>query len=114
METYRHILFDVGMDVTENFPESHLPERIVPPEMGDESLAEWAALDNGETVEVELVVVGGDGAPALDLVSEAGPAVRQEAGAVLVGEISPAGNPHVYTVGDTTAWREEAFPPSPT
>lgn len=110
METYRYIIFDVGMDPTEILPKSHLPHPSVPPETAGESLAEPAALDNAETEAVELVVLGADVEPALDPLPKAAPDMRHEDGAVLVGETRRAGDPHVYTVGDISAWRDKAQP----
>ncbi len=126
-------LTQMGVEVIEIFPESRLLERIVPPEVsehlkalfeehgarvlpgvvadrlvGDERV-ERAELDNGETVDVDLVVMGVGIRLNTELAREAGLDVREEDGAVLVDEFLRTSDPHTYAAGDIAAWPDPTF-----
>jgi 3-phenylpropionate/trans-cinnamate dioxygenase ferredoxin reductase subunit len=126
-------LAQMGMDVTEIFPESRLLERIVPPEVSQyinslyqecgvwvlpgvvseglrgDSQVERATLDNGETLEVDLVVMGVGIELNTALAQEAGLDVREEDGAILVDENLRTSDPHIYAAGDLAAWPDATF-----
>ena len=91
MKPYQYPIVGVGIGVTGIFSTTRLP-----------------AHSDGEAADMELFVMGGDIESASDPLHKANPAIQQENGTVLVGETSPTGAPRVYTVGDTTAWRDEA------
>jgi hypothetical protein len=109
MKMYQYPIVGVGIAGIQSSPQSLLPRRSAP---ADPRPLGRATPGDGETAEVELIVVCGDGAAGVEPpVYEAGPPVQQETGAVLVGETLPAGPRHIYTVGDPAAWRAEASPP---
>jgi 3-phenylpropionate/trans-cinnamate dioxygenase ferredoxin reductase subunit len=120
------------LDVTMVFPESRLLERVVPEELsaflyakygangvrvltgaapdrleGDERVAR-AVLDNGETLEVDLVVMG----VGIRLNTELARSAGLEMGgkrAVIVDEYLRTSNPNIYAAGDIAAWPDPTF-----
>jgi len=126
-------LIQMGLQVTEIFPESRLLELIVPPEVSEHLNAlyekrgarvlpgvvadglegnrqvERATLNNGETLDVDLVVMGVGIELNTTLAREAGLDVREEDGAILVDEMLRTNDPHVYAAGDIAAWPDATF-----
>jgi len=126
-------LSQMGLAVVEIFPESRLLELIVPPELSERLAAlyekhgvrvlpgvvsdklegdgrvERAALDNGETLDVDLVVMGVGIRLNTDLARKAGLDVREEDGAILVDETLRTSDPRVYAAGDVAAWPDATF-----
>jgi len=126
-------LAQMGLEVTEIFPESRLLRLIVSPEVSEHLAAmyekhgvrvlpgvvsdklegdgrvERAVLDNGETLDVDLVVMGVGIRLNTELAGEAGLDVREEDGAILVDEFLRTSGPHVYAAGDIAAWPDATF-----
>jgi len=126
-------LAQLGVDVTVIFPESRLLELIVPPELSlhldalfekhgvsilpgvvakkleGDGRVERAVLDNGETLEVDLVVMGVGIELNTELARKAGLDVREEDGAILVDENLRTSDPHIYAAGDVAAWPDATF-----
>ena len=126
-------LAQLGVDVTEIFPESRLLELIVPPEVsqhlnalfekhgvrvlpgvvaekleGDGRVAR-AVLDNGDTLEVDLVVMGVGIKLNTGLAREAGLDTREEDSAIIVDENLRTSDTHIYAAGDIAAWPDATF-----
>ena len=126
-------LAQLGVEVVEIFPEARLLELIVPPEVskhlaalyekhgvrvlpgvvavkleGDRQV-ERAVLDNGETLEIDLVVMGVGIQLNATLAREAGLDVREDDGAILVDENLRTSNTHIYAAGDIAAWPDATF-----
>jgi 3-phenylpropionate/trans-cinnamate dioxygenase ferredoxin reductase subunit len=126
-------LTQMGVEVVEIFPESRLLERIVPPEVSEhlqtmfeehgarvlpgvvadrltgDGQVERAELDNGETLDVDFVVMGVGIRLNTDLARDAGLDVQDEDGAVLVDEMLRTSDPHIYAAGDIAAWPDPTF-----
>jgi EmrB/QacA subfamily drug resistance transporter len=126
-------LAQLGVDVTEIFPESRLLELIVPPEVSQHLKAlfeehgvrvlpgvvaeklegdgrvERAVLDNGDTLAVDLVVMGVGIKLNTGLAREAGLDTREEDGAVIVDENLRTSDTHIYAAGDIAAWPDATF-----
>ncbi len=126
-------LTQMGLEVTEIFPESRLLELIVSPEVSEhlnalyerhgarvlpgvvseglegDGRVERATLDNGETLDVDLVVMGVGIELNTTLAREAGLDVREEDGAILVDEMLRTSDLHVYAAGDIAAWPDATF-----
>lgn len=125
-------LAELGTEVTMIFPESRLMERLMPPAMSDyvqdmydvhgvriltgttaeclegDGKLERVVLDNGETVEADLCVMGvGIGLHA-GLARDAGLATDDQ-GAVLVDEYLRSSDPNIYAAGDIAAWPDVTF-----
>ena len=121
-----------GVRVVMIFPESRLLERIAPEELsaflqhefgshgirilpgttaerleGDDEI-EWAVLDNGESLEVDLAVMGVGIRLNTELARAAGLAVRED-GAVVVDEFLRTSDPDIYAAGDIAAWPDPTF-----
>ena len=114
------------------FPETRLLERIVPEEVstflqvkyeakGVRILAgtkpdrlegngkvERVKLDNGETLDVELVVMGVGIRLDTELARDAGLELGEK-GAVVVDEYLRTSDPNIYAVGDIAAWPNPTF-----
>jgi 3-phenylpropionate/trans-cinnamate dioxygenase ferredoxin reductase subunit len=126
-------LAQLGLDVTEVFPESRLLELVVSPEVSElldalyekhgvrilpgvvadslegDGRVERVVLDNGETLDVDLVVMGVGIRLNTELAREAGLDVREGDGAILVDEFLRTSDPHVYAAGDVAAWPDATF-----
>jgi NADPH-dependent 2,4-dienoyl-CoA reductase/sulfur reductase-like enzyme len=126
-------LAQMGLQVTEIFPESRLLELIVPPEVSEhlgalydergvsvlpgvvaerlegDGRVERAVLDNGETLGVDLVVMGVGIELNTDLARKAGIDVREDDGAILVDGTLRTSDPNVYAAGDIAAWPDGTF-----
>jgi NADPH-dependent 2,4-dienoyl-CoA reductase/sulfur reductase-like enzyme len=126
-------LTQMGLEVTEIFPESRLLERIVPEELSQylhrlyeergvrvlpgcvaEGLegngqVQRATLGNGETLDVDLVVMGVGIRLNTSLAREAGLDVREEDGAILVDQYLYTSDPHICAAGDIAAWPDATF-----
>lgn len=125
-------LAELGTQVTQIFPESRLMERIIPAAMseylqemysvhgvrilpgttaqrleGDGNLRR-VILDNGETVEADLCVMGVGIGLNTGLAQEAGLATNEE-GAVLVDQYLRSSDPNIYAAGDIAAWQDLTF-----
>jgi 3-phenylpropionate/trans-cinnamate dioxygenase ferredoxin reductase component len=125
-------LAQLGTHVTMAFPEARLMARIAPPEFsawlesmyreqgvrvltgttaerleGDGQVAR-AVLDNGETLDVDLVVMGVGIRLNTGLAQEAGLALG-EADAVLVDEYLRTSDANIYAAGDIAAWPDQVF-----
>jgi len=125
-------LRQLGTQVTMIFPESRLLERIVPVEVSDyifavyrdegidvlpgtvaeklegDGAVERAILDTGDSVEVDLVVMGVGIRLNTELAEEAGLDLN-ETGAVVVDEHLRTSNPDIYAAGDIAAWPDPTF-----
>jgi len=122
----------LGIEVTMVFPESRLLARVVPGELsallhkkyeghgiqimpgikpislGGDEMVEWVELDNGQTVPVDLVVMGVGIALNTTLAQDAELDVDNE-GAVMVNSSLQTSNPHIYAAGDIAAWPSFTF-----
>jgi 3-phenylpropionate/trans-cinnamate dioxygenase ferredoxin reductase subunit len=120
-------LRQLGTQVTMVFPESRLLQRIVPVELSDflfavyrdggidifpstvsegikgDGKVERVTLDNGETIGVDLVVMGVGIRLNTELADEAGLELNED-GAIIVDEYLRTSNPNVYAAGDVAAW----------
>jgi 3-phenylpropionate/trans-cinnamate dioxygenase ferredoxin reductase component len=125
-------LAELGTRVTLIFPESRLMERIMPPAMSDylrdmytahgvhllpgtvaerlegDGKLERVVLDNGQTLEADLCVMGVGIELNTDLARQAGLDLNDE-GAVLVDEYLRTGDPNIYAAGDIAAWNDLTF-----
>lgn len=126
-------LAQLGTQVTMIFPEQRLLQRVVPQELSDfinaiyiehgvrilpETVAERlegrnsierAVLKNGETLDVDLVVMGVGIRLNTTLAQEAGLAVREGDNAVLVDETLRTNDPSIYAAGDIAVWPDTTF-----
>jgi 3-phenylpropionate/trans-cinnamate dioxygenase ferredoxin reductase component len=125
-------LVQLGTEVTMAFPEARLMERIAAPEFSDlleamyrergvriltgttaerlegDGQVERAVLDNGETLYVDLVVMGAGIRLNTGLAQEAGLAISEDS-AVLVDEYLCTSDPNIYAAGDIAAWPDQVF-----
>jgi 3-phenylpropionate/trans-cinnamate dioxygenase ferredoxin reductase subunit len=125
-------LVKLGLEVTMVFPEARLLGRVVPgalsafvqrkyeargvrlltgtrPERleGDDKV-ERVVLDNGETLEVDLAVMGVGIRLNTELAREAGLELDEQ-GAVVVDETLRSSDPHIYAAGDIANWPDPTF-----
>jgi len=125
-------LTQIGVDVTMVFPESRLLERVVPeafsdllhgtfagegvrilsgtkPERleGDDGV-ERAVLEDGQTLHVDMVVMGVGIRLNTELAEGAGLAMT-ERGEVIVDEYLRTSEPDIYAAGDIAAWPDPTF-----
>ena len=122
----------LGTQVTMIFPESRLLKRIVPLELSDfifaayreegvvilpgtvadglegEGFVERANLESGETVDIDLAVMGVGIGLNTELAKEAGLELT-ETGAVKVDEYLRTSDPNIYAAGDIAAWPDPTF-----
>ncbi|MBN1583837.1 MAG: FAD-dependent oxidoreductase [Anaerolineae bacterium] len=125
-------LAQLGAQVTMVFPESRLLERVVPEALSHhlhfkydahgvriltgtkpvrlegDARVERAVLDNGETLDVGMVVMGVGIRLNADLARDAGLEMG-ELGAVLVNEQLLTSDPDIYAAGDIAAWPDPTF-----
>jgi NADPH-dependent 2,4-dienoyl-CoA reductase/sulfur reductase-like enzyme len=125
-------LAQLGLKVTMVFLEARLLERIVPEELGvflhakyeangvrilpetkpdhleGDGKVERVVLDNGETLNVSLVVMGVGIRLNTELARDAGLALG-ERGAVIVDEYLRTSDPNIYAAGDIAAWPDPTF-----
>ena len=125
-------LAQLGLNVAMVFPEARLLERVVPEELsaflhakyeanGVRLLArtkpdrlegngkvERAKLDSGETLDVDLVVMGVGIRLDTELARDAGLELG-ERGAVVVDECLRTSDPNIYAAGDIAAWPDPTF-----
>lgn len=125
-------LTQLGLSVTMVFPEARLLERIMPDELGAFLHAKYEAngvhiltgtkperlegngkvervkLDNGETLEVDLVVMGVGIRLNTELARDAGLKLGDK-GAVIVDEYLRTSDPNIYAAGDIAAWPDPTF-----
>jgi len=125
-------LRQLGTQVTMIFPGPRLLRRIVPVELSDllfaiyrdegvdvlpgivseglqgDGTVERAMLDNGETIDVDLVVMGVGIRLNTELAEQAGLDLSEE-GAVIVDEYLRTSDPNIYAVGDIAAWPDSTF-----
>lgn len=125
-------LVQLGTQVTMAFPESRLMERIAAPEFSDmlqsmyrkhgvrilagttaerlegDGRVARAVLDNRETLNVDLVVMGVGIRLNTGLAQEAGLAIDENK-AVLVDEYLRTSDPSIYAAGDIAAWPDPVF-----
>ena len=125
-------LRQLGTQVTMIFPESRLLERIVPVAVSDLMFAvyrdegidvfpstvsegmegdgkvERATLDNGETIDVDLVVMGVGIRLYTELADQAGLELNEN-GAIIVDEYLRTSDPDIYAAGDIAAWPDPTF-----
>jgi NADPH-dependent 2,4-dienoyl-CoA reductase/sulfur reductase-like enzyme len=125
-------LRQIGSQVTMIFPESRLLERIVPVELSDllfavyrdegidvlpttvsdsmegDGKVERVTLDNGEVVDVDLVVMGVGIRLDTGLADEAGLELNEN-GAIIVDECLRTSDPDIYAAGDVAAWPDPTF-----
>ena len=126
-------LAQLGCRVTMIFPESRLLEHIVPEELSDylyklyedhqvnilpgttpEKLeghnnVERALLDNGDTLDADLIVMGVGIKLNTKLAREAGLDIREDDNAILVDENLRTSDPHIFAAGDIAAWPDNTF-----
>jgi NAD(P)H-nitrite reductase large subunit len=125
-------LAQMDLDVTMVFPESRLLERIVPEALSQflhtlyadrgvrilpgrkpehltgNHLVQGAALEDGETVEADLVVMGVGIRLNTEVAREAGLATWED-GALMVDETLRTSDPNIYAAGDIAAWPDATF-----
>jgi NADPH-dependent 2,4-dienoyl-CoA reductase/sulfur reductase-like enzyme len=125
-------LTQLGVDVTMAFPESRLLERIVPEELSEflhemyrergiqilpgtvanrlagEGRVTSAELDNGESLSIEMAVMGVGIDLNTELARGAGLDLTEE-GAVLVDRYLRSSNHDIYAAGDIAAWPSMTF-----
>jgi NADPH-dependent 2,4-dienoyl-CoA reductase/sulfur reductase-like enzyme len=125
-------LAQIGLEVTMVFPESRLLRAIAPEELsvalhatyesngvrilaGDtpdrlkgDGRVEQAVLTSGETLDVELVVMGVGIRLNTELARVSG-LERTERGAVVVDEYLRTSEPDIYAAGDIAAWPDATF-----
>jgi 3-phenylpropionate/trans-cinnamate dioxygenase ferredoxin reductase subunit len=125
-------LAQLDAHVTMAFPESRLLERIVPEEMGAFLHDQYAShgvriltrtvaqrlegnasvgravLDSGETLDVDLVVMGVGIRLNTELAQAAGLEMGEQ-GAVLVDEFLRTSDPDIYAAGDIAAWPDPTY-----
>jgi NADPH-dependent 2,4-dienoyl-CoA reductase/sulfur reductase-like enzyme len=125
-------LAQLGLGVTMVFPKSRLLERVVPQELsaflhakyeangvhiltgttpdrleGDGRVAR-AVLDNGETLAIDLAVMGVGIRLNTELARDAGLQMGDK-GSVVVDECLRTSAPDIYAAGDITAWPDPTF-----
>jgi len=121
-----------GVRVVMVFPKSRLLKRVAPEELstllqhkfeshgvhilpgttaesleGDDKI-ERAVLDNGESLDVDLAVMGVGIRLNTELARAAGLAMRED-GAVVVDEFLRTSDPDIYAAGDIAAWPDPTF-----
>ena len=125
-------LAQMGLSVTIVFPEERLMERVLPEELSTflqakyetngvrilsgtkpkslegDGKVERVRLDNGETLPVDLVVMGVGIRLNTELAREAGLELGSQ-GAVVVDEYLRTSDPNIYAAGDITAWPDRTF-----
>ena len=125
-------LSQMGVHVTMVFLESRLLERVLPKELSShlrgryeaegirllpqtkpariegEGAVERVVLDSGETLAVELVVMGVGIVLNTDLAREAGLEMTEK-GAVVVDRFLATSDPSIYAAGDIAAWPDRTF-----
>jgi NADPH-dependent 2,4-dienoyl-CoA reductase/sulfur reductase-like enzyme len=125
-------LAQLGDSVTMVFPESRLLERVVPEELSaylhdkyaangvqiltgvrpqrleGDGKVERVVLENGETLDVDLVVMGVGIRLYTELARDAGLAMWDK-GAVIVDEFLRTSDPDIYAAGDIAAWPDPTF-----
>lgn len=125
-------LTQLGLHVTMVFPESRLLERVVPQELSEDlhlkyeaagvailsstrperldgnGQVQGAILDSGETLEVDLVVMGVGIRLNTELAEDAGLEMDGKGG-VLVDEFLRTSDPHIYAAGDIASWPDPTF-----
>jgi 3-phenylpropionate/trans-cinnamate dioxygenase ferredoxin reductase subunit len=125
-------LAQLGLSVTMVFPEARLLERVVPEELSafihakygangvrvlsgtkpdrleGRGKVERAVLDNGDSLDVDLVVMGVGIRLDTELAREAGLALGEK-GAVIVDETLRTSDPSIYAAGDIAAWPDPTF-----
>lgn len=125
-------LAQLGLNVAMVFPETRLLERIVPEELSTFLHAKYEAngvriltgtkpdhlegrgkvervkLDNGETMDVDLVVMGVGIRLDTELARDAGLELG-ERDAVVVDEYLRTSDPNIYAAGDIAAWPDPTF-----
>jgi NADPH-dependent 2,4-dienoyl-CoA reductase/sulfur reductase-like enzyme len=125
-------LTQIGLDVTMVFPKPRLLEAIVPEELSDWLRVKYeaqgvqvlvgntpdrlegngrlgrAVLTGGETLDVDLVVMGVGVRLNTELAQAAGLEMTEK-GAVLVDEYLRTSNPDIYAAGDIAAWPDATF-----
>jgi NADPH-dependent 2,4-dienoyl-CoA reductase/sulfur reductase-like enzyme len=121
-----------GLDVTMVFPESRLLERVAPERLSaflhrkyadrgvrilsgtkperleGDGAVERAHLDDGETLDVDMVVMGVGIRLNTALARDAGLKLNEQ-GAVLVDDYLRTSAPDVYAAGDIAAWPDPTF-----
>lgn len=119
--------------VTVVFPDERLFTRVMPPEISQffqsqfeahgvrllpgvtarslegDGTVERAHLDNGETLETELVVMGVGIELNTELAAAAGLQTQEKDHAVLVDETLRTGDADIYAAGDIAAWPDPTF-----
>lgn len=125
-------LSQMGLQVTMIFMEPHLLERVAPAPLGAHlhdlyaqhgvrllprtrpqqiagpERAHTVALDNGETLKVDLVVLGVGIQLETELARQAGLELAPD-GAVLVDKYLRTSDPNIYAAGDIAAWPDATF-----
>jgi 3-phenylpropionate/trans-cinnamate dioxygenase ferredoxin reductase subunit len=125
-------LAQLGLEVTVVFPESRLLERVVPEEgsallhskyedngvqilpgttpvsLNGDHTVEQVELDNGETLPVDLVVMGVGIELNTELARSAGLELDDE-GAVVVNGALQTSDPDIYAAGDIASWPSFTF-----
>jgi NADPH-dependent 2,4-dienoyl-CoA reductase/sulfur reductase-like enzyme len=125
-------LAQLGLAVTMVFPEGRLLELVVPQELSallhakyvangvrilsgtkperleGDGQVERAVLDSGETLDIDLVVMGVGVRLNSELAHDAGLEMG-ERGAVVVDETLRTSDPHIYAAGDIAAWPDPTF-----
>jgi 3-phenylpropionate/trans-cinnamate dioxygenase ferredoxin reductase component len=125
-------LVQLGTEVTMAFPEARLMARLAAPEFSDliegmyrergvriltdttaerlegEGQVARAVLDSGETLDVDLVVMGVGIRLNTGLAQEAGLALGKDE-AILVDEHLRTSDPNIYAAGDIAAWPDQTF-----
>jgi NAD(P)H-nitrite reductase large subunit len=125
-------LAQLGLSVTMVFPKARLLERVVPHELSaflhakyetksmhilsgtkPERLegtgkVERVKLDNGQILDVDLVVMGVGIRLNTELARDAGLALGEK-GAVIVDEYLRTSDPNIYAAGDIAAWPDPTF-----
>jgi 3-phenylpropionate/trans-cinnamate dioxygenase ferredoxin reductase component len=125
-------LAELGTEVTLAFPEPRLLEAVVPAELsetlnalygkhgvsilsgtvaesleGDEVVSR-ARLDNGETLEIDLVVMGVGIRLNTELARDAGLEMDED-GAIVVDALLRTSAPDIYAAGDIAAWPDPIY-----
>ncbi|MGD8244812.1 MAG: FAD-dependent oxidoreductase [Anaerolineae bacterium] len=125
-------LTQMGLDVTMVFPESRLLERVVPEAFSDflhgkfegqgvrilnnttperlegDGAVDQAVLSSGETLQVDMVVMGVGIRLNTELAEGAGLELT-ERGEVVVDEYLCTSDPDIYAAGDIAAWPDPTF-----
>jgi NADPH-dependent 2,4-dienoyl-CoA reductase/sulfur reductase-like enzyme len=125
-------LTQIGVDVAMVFPESRLLERVVPKAFSEflhdtfqshgvrivhgttadrlegDGAVERAVLDNGEMLEVDMVVMGVGIRLNTELTETAGLRLGDR-GEVIVDEYLRTSDPDIYAAGDIAAWPDPTF-----